>query len=90
MHEDFWVTPKGSTPITASLGETDATHMFIDLSQSFAPEGQVSFIITNDGTKDHELVALATDTMAADFPIDRLRRRAEPVRRGRRGPHERR
>ena len=69
MHEDFWVTPKGSTPITASLGETDATHMFIDLSQSFAPEGQVSFIITNDGTKDHELVALATDTMAADFPI---------------------
>jgi uncharacterized cupredoxin-like copper-binding protein len=43
--------------------------MFLNLSQSFAPEGKVSFIITNDGKEDHELVALATDTMAADFPI---------------------
>ena len=69
MHQDFWVTPKGSTPITVSLGETDATHMFIDLSQSTAPEGKVSFIVTNDGEQGHELVVLATDTPAADFPI---------------------
>ncbi len=69
MHQDFWVTPKGATAVTVSLGETDANHMFIDLSQSYAPAGEVSFIITNDGTKDHEFVALATDTMAADFPI---------------------
>src|SRR5438552_1995406 len=37
MHQDFWVTPKGATPITASLSDTDPTHMAIDLSQSFAP-----------------------------------------------------
>ncbi len=69
MHQDFYVTPKGSTPVTVSLGETDATHMFVDLSQSYAPEGKVSFIITNNGTKDHEFVALQTDTMAGAFPI---------------------
>ena len=69
MHQDFYVTPKDATAVTASLGETDATHMFIDLSQSYAPAGKVSFIITNDGKEDHELVALQTDTMAADFPI---------------------
>ena len=69
MHQDFYVTPKGATPVTVSLGETDATHMFLNLSQSYAPAGKVSFIITNDGTKDHEFVALQTDTMAADFPI---------------------
>ena len=59
MHQDFCVTPKDATAVTASLGETDATHMFIDLSQSYAPAGKVSFIITNDGKEDHELVALA-------------------------------
>ncbi|MEO8424575.1 MAG: sulfocyanin-like copper-binding protein, partial [Actinomycetota bacterium] len=69
MHQDFWVTPRGSTAITASLGETDATHMFVDLSQSYAPAGKVSFIVTNDGKEGHELVVLATDTSAADFPI---------------------
>ena len=69
MHQDFWVTPKGSTPITVSLGETDATHMFIDLSQSYAPEGKVSFIITNDGSQGPRVRGPATDTMAADFPI---------------------
>ncbi len=69
MHQDFWVTPAGSTAVTASLGETDSTHMFIDLSQSFAPAGKVSFIITNTGKQAHEMVVLQTDTMAADFPI---------------------
>jgi uncharacterized cupredoxin-like copper-binding protein len=67
------VVPQGYTtatqPVAVSLGETDATHMFIHLSQPFAPAGKVSFIITNDGAKDHEMVVLQTDTMAADFPI---------------------
>ncbi len=69
MHQDFDVVPAGSTPVSVSLGETDATHMFIDLSQSFAPEGKVTFIITNTGAEDHEFVVLRTDTPAADFPI---------------------
>jgi uncharacterized cupredoxin-like copper-binding protein len=69
MHQDFNVVPAGSTPITVGLGETDATHMFLDLSQPYAPEGKVTFIITNQGAEDHEFVVLQTDTMAADFPI---------------------
>jgi uncharacterized cupredoxin-like copper-binding protein len=55
--------------VTASLGETDATHMFIHLSQPFAPGGKVSFLVSNDGTKTHEFVVLATKTPAASFPI---------------------
>jgi uncharacterized cupredoxin-like copper-binding protein len=69
MHQDFDVVPQGSTPIVVGLGETDATHMFIDLSQPFAPEGKVTFIITNEGAQEHEFVVLRTDTAAADFPI---------------------
>ena len=69
MHQDFNVVPAGSTPIVVGLGETDATHMFLDLSQAYAPEGKVTFIITNQGAEDHEFVALQTDTPAADFPI---------------------
>jgi uncharacterized cupredoxin-like copper-binding protein len=69
MRQDFNVVPAGSTPIVVGLGETDATHMFIDLSQPYAPEGKVSFIITNTGANEHEFVVLQTDTPAADFPI---------------------
>ncbi len=69
MHQDFNVVPAGSTPIQVGLGETDPTHMFIDLSQAYAPEGPVTFIITNQGQEDHEFVVLQTDTPAADFPI---------------------
>jgi uncharacterized cupredoxin-like copper-binding protein len=69
MHQDFNVVPAGSTPITVGLGETDATHMFVDLSQPYAPQGKVTFIITNQGAEDHEFVVLATDSAAADFPI---------------------
>src|SRR5204862_205623 len=69
MHQDFWVTPKGATPITASLSDTDTTHMAIDVSQSYAPAGKVSFLITNAGTVDHEMVVLKTDQPADSFPI---------------------
>jgi uncharacterized cupredoxin-like copper-binding protein len=69
MHQDFNVVPAGSTPILVGLGETDATHMFVDLSQPYAPEGKVTFIITNTGAEEHEFVVLSTDTPAADFPI---------------------
>ena len=69
MHQDFWATPKGSTPVTVTLGETDPTHMFIDMSATSATAGTVSFVVTNEGSKTHEFVVLATDTPAADFPI---------------------
>ena len=69
MHEDFWVTPKGSTPVQVALGESDPNTMYIHMSQPYAPEGTVSFIVTNEGTETHEFVVLQTKTAAADFPI---------------------
>jgi uncharacterized cupredoxin-like copper-binding protein len=69
MHQDLWVTPSGSTPVTVTLGETDAQHMFIDLSAQAVPSGPTSFIVTNTGTQTHEFVVLSSDTPAAEFPI---------------------
>ncbi len=69
MHQDFWATPKGSTPVTVALGETDQSHMYIHLSGVAAPAGKVTFVVTNEGTKTHEFVVLATKTPADSFPI---------------------
>ena len=43
--------------------------MYIHMSQPYAPQGTVSFIVTNEGTETHEFVVLQTKTLAADFPI---------------------
>ena len=43
--------------------------MYIHMSQPYAPEGTVSFIVTNEGTETHEFVVLQTKMAAADFPI---------------------
>jgi uncharacterized cupredoxin-like copper-binding protein len=69
MHQDFWVTPPGATPITAQLIDTSPQQMSIELSQSYAPAGKVSFLITNAGTVGHEMVVLRTDQPAGSFPI---------------------
>ena len=73
MHQDFNVVPAGSTPIIVGLGETDATHMFLDLSQAYAPEGKVTFIITNQGAEDHEFVAPRNRHPRRGFPDRRVR-----------------
>jgi uncharacterized cupredoxin-like copper-binding protein len=59
---------KTGTVVQVELGQTSTTQMFIEMSQSFAPSGTVSFLVTNTGTETHEFVVLATETMAADFP----------------------
>ena len=90
MHRDFSVVPAGSVPVTVALGETDSQHMYIHMSQAVAPQGKVSFVVTNEGTETHEFVVLSTGH-ARGRPTDRvLRGRAEPDRRGRQGRHERR
>lgn len=65
--------PMGYTPpanvVTVGLGETDPTTMYIHMSQPYATEGPVSFLVTNEGTETHEFVVLQTETPAADFPI---------------------
>ena len=69
MHQDLSITPADATPVIVTLGETDAQHMFIDLSTAAVPSGPTSFIVTNTGTQTHEFVVLSTDTPAAEFPI---------------------
>ena len=65
--------PQGYTQptnvITVALGESDPNTMYIHMSAPVAPEGPVSFIVTNEGTETHEFVVLQTETPAADFPI---------------------
>ena len=60
-----------STPnvIQATLADTSSTQMSITLSQSYAPAGKVTFLITNAGTMGHEMVVLKTDQPADSFPI---------------------
>ena len=55
--------------VTATLADSSATQMSITLSQDYAPAGEVSFLITNGGTMDHEMVVLKTDQPADSFPI---------------------
>jgi uncharacterized cupredoxin-like copper-binding protein len=61
--------PATNDVITAQLTDTSPQQMSIELSQSFAPAGKVSFLISNAGTVDHEMVVLRTDQPAASFPI---------------------
>jgi len=71
MHQDFTVVKAAAAavPITVSLGETDPSHMFIHLSATSAPAGQVTFQVTNEGTRKHEFVVLSTSIPADQFPI---------------------
>ena len=55
--------------VTVTLGETDPNTMFIKMSAPSAPEGPVTFVVTNTGAEKHEFVVLQTETPAADFPI---------------------
>src|SRR5204863_449726 len=69
MHQDFWVTDRKSTRLNSSHADTYYADISIDISQTYAPAGQVSFLITNAGTVDHEMVVLKTDKPADYFPI---------------------
>src|SRR5437870_992709 len=69
MHQDFWVTPAGSTPVLATLSDTSPTQMSITLSQNVAPTGKVTFVITNAGTMKHELVGFKTNTPAGSIQV---------------------
>jgi uncharacterized cupredoxin-like copper-binding protein len=56
-------------PIAVTLGETDPTHMFINMSATSAVAGKVTFLVTNTGSRKHEFVVLSTATPADQFPI---------------------
>jgi uncharacterized cupredoxin-like copper-binding protein len=71
MHQDFTVIPAAGTSnqISVALGETTPQEMYIHLSSETATAGDVTFSVTNEGTRTHEFVVLQTDTQAAAFPI---------------------
>jgi uncharacterized cupredoxin-like copper-binding protein len=55
--------------VTADLGQTSASSMFIHLSATTAPAGKVTFVVTNTDTVTHEFVVLKTDQPAGSFPV---------------------
>jgi uncharacterized cupredoxin-like copper-binding protein len=57
------------TAVAVAVGETDATTMFMRVSQSSVPGGSVTFTITNEGQKEHEFEVFKTETSAADFAV---------------------
>ena len=61
--------PANHSTIIVTLSDTDQTHMAITLSQNYAPAGPVSFIVTNTGSMDHELVGFSTKTLAGAFKV---------------------
>lgn len=61
--------PQNGTPVSVALGETDISHMYMNLDTTTVPAGPVTFTVTNEGVKTHEFVVLQTDTQASGFPI---------------------
>jgi uncharacterized cupredoxin-like copper-binding protein len=59
----------GGSTIAVALGETDADTMYLRLSQDSVAAGSVTFVVTNEGQKEHEFIVIQTDTPAADFPL---------------------
>ncbi|HEX9377156.1 MAG TPA: hypothetical protein VGB19_13065 [Actinomycetota bacterium] len=58
-----------SNAVTVALGESSPTEMYIHLSSATAPQGPVTFSVSNEGSRTHEFVVLRTDTPAGDLPI---------------------
>jgi uncharacterized cupredoxin-like copper-binding protein len=54
-------------PLAVTLGDTDASHMFMKLDSSKISAGSVTFTVSNDGAKVHEFVVLSTPTLAKDL-----------------------
>lgn len=55
------------TPVAVEVGETSDTEMFMKLDTATVPAGKVTFTLTNNGKKAHEMVVLKTDE-----PFDQL------------------
>ncbi|MDH4112280.1 MAG: sulfocyanin-like copper-binding protein [Actinomycetota bacterium] len=55
--------------IAVSVGESGSDSMYLRLSQETAAAGSVTFVVTNEGQKEHEFIVMQTDTPAGDFAI---------------------
>lgn len=59
----------GGSTISVALGESGAGEMYMNLSQPSVTAGEVTFVVTNEGNKEHEFVVLKTDTPASGFKV---------------------
>lgn len=59
----------GGNTIAVSLGESGPDSMYLRLSQDTVAAGSVTFVVTNEGQKEHEFIVIQTDTPAGDFPL---------------------
>jgi uncharacterized cupredoxin-like copper-binding protein len=55
--------------VNVQLGETDVSHMYMNVDQTTVQAGEVTFNVDNQGVKTHEFVVLKTDTSAGDFQL---------------------
>lgn len=63
------VTGGGEGTIAVSVGETDESTMYMNLSATTAPAGEVTFVITNEGQEEHEFEVFKTSAAASDFEV---------------------
>ncbi|HZX54743.1 MAG TPA: sulfocyanin-like copper-binding protein [Ilumatobacteraceae bacterium] len=65
-------TPLLGTVVNVSITDHTAVNqpMTFAIDKSTAPAGDVTFVVKNDGTIDHELVVLQTDTAADQIPVN--------------------
>jgi uncharacterized cupredoxin-like copper-binding protein len=56
--------------IKVTLAEVAANNMLLTPSATSAPTGEVTFEVTNSGTKEHEFVLFKTDLAIEDLPFD--------------------
>ena len=62
--------PAAGTTVTISVGETSDTLMFLKSDVASVKAGHITFVVTNAGKKDHEVVVLKTDTPFDQLAID--------------------
>ncbi len=61
--------PAEGTPVTITVGETSPDEMYMEADPASVEAGPVTFIVANEGAKEHELVVIRTDTPAADLQV---------------------
>jgi uncharacterized cupredoxin-like copper-binding protein len=55
--------------VAVSVGENGPDEMYMRLSQESVAAGSVTFVVTNEGQKDHEFLVIKTDTPAGEIPL---------------------
>ena len=64
--------PGAGTHVQVTLGDTNGLGGMMTLvaSKTSVPAGDVTFVVKNSGTVDHELVVLKTDLAAGKLPVN--------------------